>query len=267
LQRDANPWKRSDPAFRNGSLRFYKNIPSDNHHEIIIDIPIKCGPVSHPPMTRATQEPCGLQAEIHRPFWKCRQTIFPPLSPGTAHFNSLEKRASARARIFNRSWHLCCTSLRYPLQRTLDIWGNVPDAVIIGTELNVFLNNTGDVMAENKDNGGRGFAGMDDAKQREIASQGGRAAHESGNAHEFTSEEAREAGRKGGEASQGGGNRGGGQDGGQQDSGRGNQGSQQMSESGRRGGEASQGGGNQGGGQEGGNRGGGNQGGNQGGGR
>jgi len=56
----------------------------------------------------------------------------------------------------------------------------------------------------------RGFASMDKEQQREIASEGGRAAHRSGNAHEFTSEEAREAGRKGGEAS-GGGNRGGSQ--------------------------------------------------------
>ena len=47
--------------------------------------------------------------------------------------------------------------------------------------------------------GGRGFAGMDEARQREIASQGGRAAHESGHAHEFSSQEARIAGRKGGE--------------------------------------------------------------------
>jgi len=60
----------------------------------------------------------------------------------------------------------------------------------------------------------RGFASMDPDKQREIASEGGKAAHESGNAHEFTSEEAREAGRKGGEAS-GGGNRGGSSKGGQ----------------------------------------------------
>ena len=45
----------------------------------------------------------------------------------------------------------------------------------------------------------RGFASMDDEKQREIASKGGHAAHEKGTAHEFTSEEAREAGRKGGE--------------------------------------------------------------------
>lgn len=46
----------------------------------------------------------------------------------------------------------------------------------------------------------RGFASMDIQKQREIASKGGKAAHLSGNAHEFTSEEAREAGRKGGQA-------------------------------------------------------------------
>lgn len=45
----------------------------------------------------------------------------------------------------------------------------------------------------------RGFASMDAEKQREIASKGGKAAHEKGTAHEFTSEEAREAGRKGGE--------------------------------------------------------------------
>jgi hypothetical protein len=41
---------------------------------------------------------------------------------------------------------------------------------------------------------------MDAAKQREIASKGGRAAHAKGTAHEFTSDEARVAGRKGGEA-------------------------------------------------------------------
>lgn len=46
---------------------------------------------------------------------------------------------------------------------------------------------------------GRGFAGMDAARQREIASKGGKAAHEKGTAHEFTSDEARVAGRKGGE--------------------------------------------------------------------
>jgi general stress protein YciG len=49
----------------------------------------------------------------------------------------------------------------------------------------------------------RGFARMDAEKQREIASKGGRAAHEKGTAHKFTSEEAREAGRKGGERSRG----------------------------------------------------------------
>jgi len=44
----------------------------------------------------------------------------------------------------------------------------------------------------------RGFASMDRVKQREIASKGGRAAHEKGTAHEWTSEEARAAGRRGG---------------------------------------------------------------------
>lgn len=46
----------------------------------------------------------------------------------------------------------------------------------------------------------RGFASMDESRQRAIASEGGRAAHARGTAHEFTPEEAREAGRKGGEA-------------------------------------------------------------------
>lgn len=44
----------------------------------------------------------------------------------------------------------------------------------------------------------RGFASMDPARQRQIASQGGRAAHQKGTAHEFSPEEARAAGRKGG---------------------------------------------------------------------
>jgi general stress protein YciG len=45
----------------------------------------------------------------------------------------------------------------------------------------------------------RGFASMDEHRQREIARKGGRAAHEKGKAHEFTPDEARAAGRKGGE--------------------------------------------------------------------
>ena len=47
----------------------------------------------------------------------------------------------------------------------------------------------------------RGFASMDRMKQREIASKGGKAAHQKGTAREWTSEEARDAGRKGGIAS------------------------------------------------------------------
>jgi len=44
---------------------------------------------------------------------------------------------------------------------------------------------------------------MDAERQRQISAQGGRAAHQKGTAHEFDSEEAREAGRKGGQASGG----------------------------------------------------------------
>jgi general stress protein YciG len=47
----------------------------------------------------------------------------------------------------------------------------------------------------------RGFASMDRSRQKEIASKGGKAAHQKGTAHEWTSEEARDAGRKGGLAS------------------------------------------------------------------
>jgi uncharacterized protein len=50
----------------------------------------------------------------------------------------------------------------------------------------------------------RGFASMSPEKQREIASKGGRAAHEKGTAHEWTADEARSAGRRGGQVSRGG---------------------------------------------------------------
>ncbi|HZH95210.1 MAG TPA: KGG domain-containing protein [Flavisolibacter sp.] len=57
----------------------------------------------------------------------------------------------------------------------------------------------------------RGFAAMDSEKQRQIASQGGRAAHQQGVAHRWTSAEASEAGRKGGQNSRGSRNSGDGQ--------------------------------------------------------
>ena len=60
----------------------------------------------------------------------------------------------------------------------------------------------GRVTSERKER--RGFASMTPEKQREIASKGGRAAHQKGTAHEWTSEEARSAGRKGGQISRGG---------------------------------------------------------------
>jgi hypothetical protein len=62
-----------------------------------------------------------------------------------------------------------------------------------------------DTGSDMESNGGgrrsnRGFASMDRGKQREIASKGGKAAHAKGTAHEFDSDEARNAGRKGGQA-------------------------------------------------------------------
>lgn len=53
---------------------------------------------------------------------------------------------------------------------------------------------SGETKSSDTPRKGRGFAGMDPKKQRAIASEGGKAAHASGNAHEFTSEEARRAG-------------------------------------------------------------------------
>src|SRR5258708_5919314 len=55
-------------------------------------------------------------------------------------------------------------------------------------------------MAEERKGKSRGFAAMDADRQRAIASKGGKAAHDKGTAHRFTADEAREAGRKGGEA-------------------------------------------------------------------
>ena len=71
------------------------------------------------------------------------------------------------------------------------------------------LVNSPDVAKDRMMNNGerkerRGFASMSPEKQREIASKGGRAAHQKGTAHEWTSDEARNAGRKGGQISRGG---------------------------------------------------------------
>ena len=59
----------------------------------------------------------------------------------------------------------------------------------------------GNANGSTNGNGGkskRGFASMDPNRQREIASKGGRAAHAKGTAHEWSSDEARVAGQKGG---------------------------------------------------------------------
>ncbi len=58
-------------------------------------------------------------------------------------------------------------------------------------------------QGNSKSGSNRGFASMDEKKQREIASKGGKASHAKGTGHEFTSAEASAAGRKGGQATQG----------------------------------------------------------------
>ena len=70
--------------------------------------------------------------------------------------------------------------------------------------LNSMDNQQSDRMSDETSNGNRrssnrGFAAMSPEKQKEIASEGGRAAHQQGVAHEWNSEEARLAGRKGGQ--------------------------------------------------------------------
>jgi uncharacterized protein len=57
-----------------------------------------------------------------------------------------------------------------------------------------------EMIDQNQKKSVRGFAAMDTEKQREIARKGGRAAHEQGVAHEWSSNEAREAGKKGGQS-------------------------------------------------------------------
>jgi uncharacterized protein len=74
----------------------------------------------------------------------------------------------------------------------VDSWAKRASRFHLNYEEGKFMN------AKNSDEGKkrRGFAAMDPSKQRDLASQGGRASHASGNAHQFTSEEARRAGRR-----------------------------------------------------------------------
>src|SRR5947207_5468651 len=73
---------------------------------------------------------------------------------------------------------------------------------VVRARINRTENGGGAVTNERKER--RGFASMSPEKQREIGSKGGRAADEKGTAHEWSAEEARSAGRKGGQVSRGG---------------------------------------------------------------
>ncbi len=82
--------------------------------------------------------------------------------------------------------------------------GNSARLVVVEGGFTVNNENNTAEQGETRRKERRGFASMSPEKQREIASKGGRAAHMKGTAHEWTSEEARAAGRKGGRASRGG---------------------------------------------------------------
>jgi uncharacterized protein len=88
----------------------------------------------------------------------------------------------------------------------------------------------------------RGFAGMDDKKQKDIASQGGQSVPAEKRSFSKDHDLAAEAGRKGGEASHGGGSQGGQGSGGQGSGGNFAQDRERASEAGRKGGQSSQGG-------------------------
>ena len=90
-----------------------------------------------------------------------------------------------------------------PEERGPYVVGNRPDVVIRNTS-GQKDENGGAIVTTGERRERRGFASMSPEKQREIASKGGRAAHEKGTAHEWTADEARSAGRKGGQVSRGG---------------------------------------------------------------
>src|SRR4051812_23369716 len=73
-----------------------------------------------------------------------------------------------------------------------------PDSCITQGQANTAALREAIMQDETTHHHARGFAGMDQAKQREIASKGGRVAHQKRTAHEFSSEEARRAGHLGG---------------------------------------------------------------------
>ena len=83
-------------------------------------------------------------------------------------------------------------------ERHRDLSANSGSSMHTSAGENVARADSGSESTAAKSRSNRGFASMDRDKQREIASKGGRAAHEKGTAHEFDAGEARAAGRKGG---------------------------------------------------------------------
>ncbi len=93
------------------------------------------------------------------------------------------------------------TSVRVYSKKSNARYGTVCAILPIIMAEDMYDDNEYEDQNSNNNRGGkaRGFAAMDPKKQRKIASLGGKAAHAKGTAHEFTPEEAKRAGKKGGE--------------------------------------------------------------------
>jgi general stress protein YciG len=112
--------------------------------------------------------------------------------------------AGARLGVLPMQWHSATGPSTSALQRACHserLWVHVQRAQALQGEAALKGRNHDMTTPTGSDRpkSNRGFASMDASRQREIASKGGKAAHARGLAHEFTADEARNAGRKGGE--------------------------------------------------------------------
>ena len=119
----------------------------------------------------------------------------PILKTGSAHLFEFKKKSAGAALFF-----MYASIPSYPY--TNELLTSSPIFKTINRLIMVENNNQRNQQDANQKSR-RGFAAMDPEKQRQIASEGGRAAHKQGVAHEWSTEEARQAGRKGGQNSKG----------------------------------------------------------------
>ena len=156
--------------------------------------------------SRSTSRPCR---RVHQP----ERSNFPNVRQTFRLISAFRRRHDGQPHLISGNWHSRISPVRY---QPLSPSHSITSGDFSGTSVAEFGDRVGSSEhapgdERKSDQGGReeehvakedrGFASMDRAKQREIASKGGKAAHQKGTAHEWTSEEARDAGRKGGIAS------------------------------------------------------------------